>query len=184
MSEFSIHIRWVAIVQRLYPTTSLHSNGPESTCADPPSYLGLVGHTLYRLSHLRNISLSTTLYAQRVSALKAVLLAGSSETSALQPGSQQIAAAYALYSSATMIVITLGQGTYGFTLDRQSATFYLTHSMKIPMRGISGTLMMVVVQIWQGIASNMTWSQSPGSFVCRIAWQFLQHMIDSGSYTY
>jgi fructose-1,6-bisphosphatase I len=35
----------------------------------------------------------------------------------LQPGTQLVAAAYCLYSSSTILVLTLGSGTYGFTLD-------------------------------------------------------------------
>merc|ERR1712151_852080 len=35
----------------------------------------------------------------------------------LQPGENLVAAAYCLYSSSTFFVLTLGAGTYGFTLD-------------------------------------------------------------------
>jgi fructose-1,6-bisphosphatase I / sedoheptulose-1,7-bisphosphatase len=51
----------------------------------------------------------------------------------LQPGSQQLAAGYALYGPATMLVLTLGQGTHGFTLDRKTGEFVLTHAaMQVP----------------------------------------------------
>lgn len=54
----------------------------------------------------------------------------------LQPGHRQVAAGYALYSSATMLVLTLGRGTHGFTLDSRSGTFLLTHpDMRVPERG-------------------------------------------------
>jgi len=54
----------------------------------------------------------------------------------MQCGENQVAAAYALYSSATMLVVSLGRGTFGFTLDRQSQEFVLTHpSITIPQRG-------------------------------------------------
>ena len=54
----------------------------------------------------------------------------------LQPGHEQVAAGYALYSSATMLVLTLGRGTHGFTLDTGSGQFLLTHpDMRIPERG-------------------------------------------------
>ena len=36
---------------------------------------------------------------------------------ALQPGRQLVAAGYALYGSATMMVISLGSGVHGFMLD-------------------------------------------------------------------
>ncbi len=55
---------------------------------------------------------------------------GTSETSAadfLQSGSQQVAAGYALYGSSTMMVLTIGNGTHGFTLDREIGEFLLTH---------------------------------------------------------
>ncbi len=45
----------------------------------------------------------------------------------LQAGSQQICAGYALYGTSTMLVITVGNGVYGFTLDAESGEFFLTH---------------------------------------------------------
>ena len=45
----------------------------------------------------------------------------------LQPGNRQVAAGYAIYGPATMIVITVGTGTHGFTLDREIGNFILTH---------------------------------------------------------
>lgn len=51
----------------------------------------------------------------------------------LQPGSQQVAAGYAIYGPATMLVLTIGKGTHGFTLDREIGNFVLTHpDMAIP----------------------------------------------------
>ena len=51
----------------------------------------------------------------------------------LQPGRQQVAAGYAIYGPATMLVITVGKGTHGFTLDREIGNFILTHpSLQIP----------------------------------------------------
>ncbi len=51
----------------------------------------------------------------------------------LQPGSKQVAAGYALYGPATLLVITVGNGTHGFTLDREIGNFILTHrDIKIP----------------------------------------------------
>jgi len=45
----------------------------------------------------------------------------------LQPGTRQVAAGYAIYGPATMLVLTVGQGTHGFTLDREIGNFILTH---------------------------------------------------------
>jgi fructose-1,6-bisphosphatase I / sedoheptulose-1,7-bisphosphatase len=45
----------------------------------------------------------------------------------LQPGVQQVAAGYAIYGPATMLVLSVGKGTHGFTLDREIGNFILTH---------------------------------------------------------
>jgi len=51
----------------------------------------------------------------------------------LKSGGEQVAAGYAIYGPATMLVLTVGKGTHGFTLDREIGNFILTHpSMKIP----------------------------------------------------
>jgi fructose-1,6-bisphosphatase I/sedoheptulose-1,7-bisphosphatase len=51
----------------------------------------------------------------------------------LQSGQQQVAAGYAIYGPATMLVITVGRGTHGFTLDREIGNFILTHpDLQIP----------------------------------------------------
>jgi len=51
----------------------------------------------------------------------------------LQPGSRQVAAGYAIYGPATMLVITVGKGTHGFTLDREIGNFILTHpDLQVP----------------------------------------------------
>lgn len=48
------------------------------------------------------------------------------EQAFLQPGQDQRAAAYLMYGPATLMVLTLGQGTHVFTLDHDSNTFMLT----------------------------------------------------------
>ena len=54
----------------------------------------------------------------------------------LQPGRNMRAAGYCLYSSATVLVFTLKDGVYGFTLDPQLNEFVLTHdNVTIPRRG-------------------------------------------------
>ena len=51
----------------------------------------------------------------------------------LQPGTQQVCAGYALYGSSTMLVLTMGHGVNGFTLDREVGEFLLSHpDMKVP----------------------------------------------------
>lgn len=49
------------------------------------------------------------------------------EADFLQSGDQQLAAGYALYGPVTMFVLTVGNGTHGFTLDPTSQKFKLTH---------------------------------------------------------
>jgi fructose-1,6-bisphosphatase I/sedoheptulose-1,7-bisphosphatase/fructose-1,6-bisphosphatase I len=51
----------------------------------------------------------------------------------LQPGTKQLAAGYAIYGPSTMLVLTVGKGTHGFTLDREVGNFVLTHAnIQIP----------------------------------------------------
>lgn len=51
----------------------------------------------------------------------------------LQPGDEQVAAGFALYGPATVLVLTTGRGVDGFTLDRQSGEFVLTQvQMTVP----------------------------------------------------
>ncbi|RNE91475.1 class 1 fructose-bisphosphatase [Marichromatium sp. AB31] len=51
----------------------------------------------------------------------------------LQPGTEQVAAGYALYGPSTMMVLTTGNGVNGFTLDQNIGEFILTHpGMMIP----------------------------------------------------
>ncbi|HVP09389.1 MAG TPA: class 1 fructose-bisphosphatase [Burkholderiales bacterium] len=48
------------------------------------------------------------------------------EKSFLQPGREQVAAGFAVYGPTTQLVITVGDGAYGFMLDRETYTFVLT----------------------------------------------------------
>ena len=55
------------------------------------------------------------------------------EADFLQAGAQQVAAGYALYGPTTMLVLTVGDGVNGFTLDPNLGEFMLTHpKMQIP----------------------------------------------------
>lgn len=44
----------------------------------------------------------------------------------LQPGSAQLAAGFVIYGPRTELVLSLGEGALGFTLDRPTGTFHLT----------------------------------------------------------
>jgi fructose-1,6-bisphosphatase I len=54
----------------------------------------------------------------------------------MQPGNNLVAAGYCLYSSATTLVFTIGNGVDGYTLDETIGEFVLTHpDIRIPNRG-------------------------------------------------
>eukprot|EP00955_Chlamydomonas_euryale_P088872 364418-Chlamydomonas_euryale.AAC.13 len=53
-----------------------------------------------------------------------------------QPGKDLAGAGYCLYSSSTILVLSVGTGVYGFTLDPAIGEFVLTHdNVKIPETG-------------------------------------------------
>ncbi len=49
------------------------------------------------------------------------------ETDFFQSGTQQVAAGYAIYGPTTMLVLSVGNGVVGFTLDPNLGEFMLTH---------------------------------------------------------
>lgn len=49
------------------------------------------------------------------------------EADFLQAGCTQVAAGYALYGPQTMLILTVGDGVVGFTLDREMGSWVLTH---------------------------------------------------------
>lgn len=68
----------------------------------------------------------------------------------LQPGTQQICAGYALYGTSTMLVLTIGNGTHGFTLDNELGEFYLTHAhMQVPEDTQEFAINMSNYRFWQ-----------------------------------
>lgn len=53
-----------------------------------------------------------------------------------QPGTNLLAAGYCMYSSSVIMVLSVGKGVYGFTLDPLYGEFVLTHvDIKIPSKG-------------------------------------------------
>lgn len=51
----------------------------------------------------------------------------------LQPGRQQVAAGYAVYGPQTVLMLTVGTGVFGFTLDRETGSWILTNeNVSIP----------------------------------------------------
>ena len=56
------------------------------------------------------------------------------DDSLLRPGNQQVAAAYVVYGSSTVLVLATKQNVCGFTLDMESGGFAVTHpNIKIPV---------------------------------------------------
>jgi len=54
----------------------------------------------------------------------------------LRAGRELVAAGYAVYGSATMLVLTIGNGVNGFSLDPSLGEFILTHpNIRIPSKG-------------------------------------------------
>ncbi|WP_374266467.1 class 1 fructose-bisphosphatase [Zoogloea sp.] len=55
------------------------------------------------------------------------------EADFMQPGTEQVAAGYSVYGPSTQLVLTIGDGVHGFTLDREMGSFIYTHpDMTIP----------------------------------------------------
>jgi len=76
---------------------------------------------------------------------------------ALQSGRQVVAAGYALYGSATALVLSIGFGVHEFTLDPSIGEFILTDTdMKVPARG-------KIYSINEGYTEN--WDQSVKEYV-------------------
>ncbi len=58
------------------------------------------------------------------------------EADLVRKGIEQVAAGYLFYGSSTMLVFTVGQGVYGFTLEPERAEYLLSHeSIRIPAKG-------------------------------------------------
>ena len=56
------------------------------------------------------------------------------EADFLQPGATQVAAGYAIYGPTTMLMLTVGNGVAGFTLNPNLGEFVLTHpNVRVPL---------------------------------------------------
>ncbi|MGB6103510.1 MAG: class 1 fructose-bisphosphatase [Pusillimonas sp.] len=68
----------------------------------------------------------------------------------LQPGSQQVAAGYAVYGPQAMLVLTVGTGVVGFTLDREMGSWVLTEeSIEIPEQTAEFAINMSNMRHWE-----------------------------------
>lgn len=73
----------------------------------------------------------------------------------LQPGSKLIAAGYAVYGAATMMVLSTGNGVNGFTLDPSLGEFILTHKdIRIPAKGSIYSINEGNSETWDGPTSK------------------------------
>jgi fructose-1,6-bisphosphatase I len=60
-------------------------------------------------------------------------MSGTEDEAFLQPGTLQVAAGYCVYGPSTTLVLTLGDGTHAFTLDRELGSFRMTsRNIQIP----------------------------------------------------
>lgn len=83
-----------------------------------------------------NVSIGTIFSIFKIEDPDSITDAKSAAAAISQPGRQMVAAGYAMYGSATNLVISVGTGVYGFTLDPSLGEFVLTHpDIKIPSRG-------------------------------------------------
>ncbi len=72
------------------------------------------------------------------------------ENDFLQPGTQQLAAGYAIYGPSTQLILTVGKGVHGFTLDRESGTFIQsTAFMKVPEQTQEYAINASNVRFWE-----------------------------------
>jgi fructose-1,6-bisphosphatase I len=80
-----------------------------------------------------NISVGTIFSVLRCPKLDSGGYCEPDESAFLQSGSNQVAAGFAVYGPTTVFVLTVGDGVYGFTLDRETYTFVMTHpDIRIP----------------------------------------------------
>ena len=72
------------------------------------------------------------------------------ENDFLQPGSRQVAAGYAVYGPQSMLVLTVGTGVVGFTLDREMGSWVLTsENMRIPEETAEFAINMSNMRHWE-----------------------------------
>jgi len=80
-----------------------------------------------------NVSVGTIFSVLRCPKVEGGGYCEADEKAFLQPGSKQVAAGFAVYGPTTMLVLTVGDGSHGFTLDREMGSFILTHpDIRIP----------------------------------------------------
>ncbi|HZX25908.1 MAG TPA: class 1 fructose-bisphosphatase [Telluria sp.] len=125
MNEWSGHLAGMASEEMAdpYPIPAQHARGKYLLVFDP-----LDGSSNIDV----NVSVGSIFSVLRAS--DAAITEGRlAERDFLQPGTRQVAAGYALYGPSTMLVLTVGSGAHGFTLDPVMGEFLLTHpDLKVP----------------------------------------------------
>lgn len=72
------------------------------------------------------------------------------EADFLQAGTQQVAAGYAVYGPQTMLILSVGDGVAGFTLDRELGTWLLTEdNISIPDQTAEFAINMSNMRHWE-----------------------------------
>jgi len=75
---------------------------------------------------------------------------GHEDEAFLQPGTTQVAAGYCVYGPSTILVLTLGDGTHSFTLDRELGSFLLTsRNLQIPADTKEFAINMSNARFWE-----------------------------------
>ena len=86
----------------------------------------------------------------------------------LRPGREQVAAGYAIYGPSTMLVLSVGHGTHGFTLDRDVGNFVLTHSdIRIPEDSCEFAINASNERFWEPPVRRYVQECKAGSSGCR-----------------
>ncbi|MCO5561663.1 hypothetical protein L7F22_015284 [Adiantum nelumboides] len=111
-----------------------------------------------------------------------------------QPGSNLLAAGYCMYSSSVIMVLSVGKGVYGFTLDPLYGEFVLTHSdVKIPSKGKIYSFNEGNYQLWDDkLKKYMDDLKDPGSsgkpysarYIGSLVGDFHRTMLYGGIYGY
>jgi fructose-1,6-bisphosphatase I/sedoheptulose-1,7-bisphosphatase len=72
------------------------------------------------------------------------------EADFLQPGAAQVAAGYAIYGPTTMLVLSVGNGVAGFTLDPDLGEFVLTHpQLRVPADSCEFAINVSNARFWE-----------------------------------
>src|SRR5260221_1973128 len=81
-----------------------------------------------------NISVGTIFSILRCPRVASGAYCEPDEKAFLQPGTSKVAAGFAVYGPTTLFILTVGDGTHDFTVDRETFTFVLTHpDIRIPV---------------------------------------------------